>query len=352
MMSQHKSNFKQFQFILVILALLFSILACNLPASSSASSNGIIWVTVDPNATPTPTPFQPVAPTATPTGLPPTPTPAEPTPEATPEPDALPTLDPGLPSNIINILVLGSDQRQSADFRTDVIVLVSLNPDTGKVSLISFPRDLYVFIPNWGYDRINTAMEYGGFYMMADTFEYNFGVRPSHYILTNFQGFVSIIDSLGGIDINASRELTDKCKLPQAYGGYCTIGPGSAHLDGQTALWYVRSRYSTSDFDRTRRAQEVLLGVFNSLISVNGMTRIPELFQLYRANVDTNLSLGDALPLVSMAPGIMADTSLIRQFAVGPAEVYSYTIPETGAQVLMPNYDAVFYLVQQAVYGQ
>lgn len=341
---------KRLQITLVLLTLLLSILACNLPASSTVSSNNIIWVTADPNATPTPTPFQPLAPTFTPTSMPPTATPVEPTPENTPEPEQ-PTVDPALSSGIINILVLGSDQRQSADFRTDVIVLVSLNPATGRVALISFPRDLYVEIPYWGYDRINTAMEYGGFVMMANTFETNFGVRPSHYVLTNFQSFVTIINSLDGIDINASQALTDKCKLPEAVGGYCTFGPGPVHLTGEAALWYVRSRYSTSDFDRTRRAQEVLLGLFKSLVSINGLMRVPELYEIYRQNVETNLSLADVLPLASMAPGLVANPEKIRQYAVGPAEVYSYTT-EAGAQVLMPNYNAVYYLVQQAVYGE
>ena len=100
-----------------------------------------------------------------------------------------------------------------------------------------------------------------------------------------------------------------------------------------------------------RLAQEVLLGLFKSLVSINGLMRVPELYEIYRQNVETNLSLADVLPLASMAPGLVANPEKIRQYAVGPAEVYSYTT-EAGAQVLMPNYNAVYYLVQQAVYGE
>ncbi len=322
-------------------------LACNLPISSVNPSSPVVWVTDDPNAPATPTPFQPAAPTSMATPLPTAVVEStlNPTEEEPPAP-------PPVNENIVNIMVMGSDQRQSADYRTDVMMLVSLNPDTGTVSMVSFPRDLFVTIPNWGQDRINTAMEYGGFPMLADTMEYNFGVRPTHYILTNFQGFVAIVDSLGGIDINAAYALTDTCKFNWAYNGYCTVGPGPAHLDGQTALWYVRSRYSTSDFDRTRRAQEVLIGLFRSLVSLNALSRIPELYQLYQYNVLTDMGLTDMIPLASMAPGLFSNPERIRQYAVGPEYCYSYIVPETGASVLIPNYDAINVLIQQAVYGR
>ena len=159
-----------------------------------------------------------------------------------------------LPEGQRKILILGSDSRGDGGFRTDVILLLILNPQQGTASAVSFPRDLYVNIPGVGQDRINTAMVYGGFSLLAATFEANFGVRPDSYVLTNFGGFVEIVNSLGGIEVNAASSLTDKCDLPQAnWDGYCTVEPGFIGMDGDTALWYVRARYTTSDFDRTRR---------------------------------------------------------------------------------------------------
>ena len=157
-------------------------------------------------------------------------------------------------------------------------MLVSINTKNGTVSEISIPRDLYVIIPGWTTNRINTALPHGGFEMMADTFAYNFGVRPDYYIMTNFQGFVGLVDSLGGISVNVGKYLSDDCNLPQKSKGTCTVKPGIVKMNGQTALWYVRSRYSTSDYDRLRRAQEVLLALFTKMISLDALKKVPELY--------------------------------------------------------------------------
>lgn len=326
---------------LALLFLLLSLLACNWPGNAPSRPQTLYLATQPANPTPTPTPFAPsttvtsqptliTQPTLAPTEIPPTPPPSD---------------------RIINLLILGSDQRQTADFRTDVILFVSVNLDQNTAGMLSFPRDLYVTLPNWGENRINTAMEFGGFPLMADTFEYNFGIRPTAYILTNFQGFVGIVNSLGGIDIQAAQTLTDQCQLPQAVNGYCTVPAGPAHLDGQTALWYVRSRYSTSDFDRGRRAQEVLLGLFRALMSINAIQRAPELYQAYRSSVDTNLTLEDILPLLQVASKIYDDPTRLRRYTITPAEAIPYTLPESGAFVLIPDYPAIQSLLWQTMYG-
>ncbi len=329
---------------LLVLLILISI-ACNLPAQIGSQGSSVSltqhWVTVAPNATATPTPFLPVA-TETPLpNLAPT---TEPTPENTPTPlwDIIPA------EGQVNILVLGSDWRPGAGYRTDVILLVSLNPKLGTASLVSFPRDLYVDIPGRGKNRINTAHPAGGFPLTVATFQQNFGITIDYYVLTNFQGFVSIVDSLGGIDVYAARNLTDVCKLPQAQNGYCSVGPGLVHMDGQTALWYVRSRYSTSDFDRTRREQEVLIALFNKLMSLNALARAPELYQYYRSSVETNLPLDVAVSLAPLAPQLLADPSRIRRYTIGPAQV-TPTRTESGASVLIPNIEAIREILRQAL---
>lgn len=297
----------------------------------------------DPNATATPTPFQPIAPTNQPT-LKPTRTPT-PKPTKTPLPP-VPTLSKD--AGITNILLLGSDQRPGGGYRTDVIVLVSLNPDDGTVAMISFPRDLYVFIPGIGNQRINTAQGYGGFSLMQATFEYNFGVKPDHYMLTNFSQFINIIDSLNGITIEASQELYDKCDLKQNRGGYCLIEPGKNTIDGATALWYVRSRYTTSDLDRTRRAQEVLIGIFNRLMSLKAASNAGKIYNQFKESVETDITLDDIVSLIGMAPAIYKDKSRIHRYSIGAGLVYD-AITEGGAMVLVPNLPAVQALIHQAI---
>jgi LCP family protein required for cell wall assembly len=210
---------------------------------------------------------------------------------------------------------------------------------------------LYVYIPGYGgYNRINTPMAFGGFSMLADTLEYNFGIRPDYYVITNFQGFVGIIDSLGGVYVNAGATLSDACDLPQAVGGYCYISPGTQLMDGATALWYVRSRYTTSDLDRTRRAQEVMMALFNRLMSFDAILHIPDLYQRYQSSVETTLGLDTILPLVPVATQLLNDTSRIRRYAISYGQITPYVVPDSGAQVLLPNYDLIREIIQQAVF--
>lgn len=272
--------------------------------------------------------------------------------ETFPQPEQTPTPVPTISSDSmhqkqVNILLLGSDWRPASGYRTDVIMLLSINPQHNSVSVVSFPRDLYVQIPGWEMNRINTAHQVGGFKMMADTFEHNFGIRPDYYFMVNFQGFKALVDSLGGIDVNAAQNLSDTCSDINNYG-WCSVGPGKVHMDSTTALWYVRSRYSTSDFDRTRRAQEVTQAIFNKAISVYGLTRIPELYGIYSSYVETNMGLAQILPLIPMAT-VVQNSENIHRYAIGPEHGYEW-ITESGAWVFIPDYYAIHDVLVQALY--
>jgi len=248
------------------------------------------------------------------------------------------------PDGQVNILLVGSDQRPyDGGFRTDVILLLTLNPKDGSASMTSFPRDLYVYEPGWRVDRINAAFARGDFQMMADTMEYNFGVRPDHYVLVNFEGFKTIIDALGGVTVNVAQPLTDERDGP----GDFSVPAGAVNMDGETALWYVRSRGTSSDFDRTRRAQEVLVGLFWRLLSLDAITRAPELYERYKQAVVTDINMGDVLPLLPLAADL-GTTSNIHRYAIGPEQIQSFTT-SSGAAVLLPIYDAILGIMKQAI---
>lgn len=340
--------------------LLITMTGCNFPAFSRDAIQSIpqsvadrVLVTANPNATATPTPFQPSqeAETQIPgeinTPETPTETTVPPTPTTVPLINRYPR-----PDGQMNILILGSDYRPNAGYRTDVIMLLSVNTKQGTASLTSFPRDLYVDIPGWEMQRLNTAQAHGGFELTQKTFELNFGVRPDHYIMTNFQGFKGIIDTLGGINVYASKSLSDKCDLPQkAKDGYCNVEPGWVQMNGETALWYARARYSTSDFDRTRRAQEVIQAVFLKMLSLNGITRAPEMYNLFRSSVETDMSLQDMLGLLPLATKL-ADLKGLTRYAISNNDVTSWKTPE-GAQVLLPHTEDIFKnIIAKAVYGK
>jgi len=351
---------------LALLALLLP--ACTLtslaPAAIPAvvSGNQAILITAPANATATATPFQPLAPTPTylPTATPLPPTPLPPTEAPKPRKDKV-TNFPGpseysylpipppvdrikQPDGQINILLMGSDQRRySSGFRTDTLVLLTLNPESKTVSLTSFPRDLYVYIPGWRMERINTAHAHGDFETTQMTFAYNLGVWPDHYILINFWSFERIIDELGGIDVDVEKGLGDQ----RDRHGYYYIPPGNTHMDGETALWYSRSRYTTNDFERNRRQQEVLQAMAERLISLDAIAKAGDLYDIYKENVTTDLKFSDIIPLLPFAAQL-ADTSRINHYFIGSAQVTNWITP-TGAQVLLPDRDAVLKVMRQAL---
>lgn len=330
--------------VLIISTGIILLIACLIPVFwfvfSQQKQGGILkladYINLDENE---PTPFQPFQLTSTP------PRDIQPiTSSLVPVGDLVP------PEGQVNILLLGSDWRPNSGYRTDVILLISIFTRESKVSLLSFPRDLWVEIPGRDEDRINTAMVYGGFPLLAQTFERNFAIPVDYYMMTNFYGFQSIIDTLGGIDIEASKNTADRCDLSYQHGAWCSIGPGQAHLDGELALWYVRSRYTSSDFDRTRRAQEVTSALFKKLMSLDAVSKAPELYNLFINSVETNITLNDLISLLPVAPSIFSDLSRVKRLALGTEQVTPYTIPGSGASVLLPNYDAIWQIIQEAIY--
>lgn len=306
------------------------------------------------DATATPTPFQPIPPTASylPTDIP-TETPI---PSPTLEPTApilLPT-DYGPagaivePKGITNILLLGSDMRswwgKGSGFRTDTIILATLNPEAGTISLVSFPRDLYVQIPGYGQDRINTAWGKGGFKKLAATLEYNFGVKVEHYVLIEFSSFKRIIDGLGGLDVQVGERLNDYYR-----GRPILIKPGIRTMNADMVLWYARSRKTSNDFARNRRQQEVLQAVINKLLSMDAISRAPEFYEIYKDSVKTDLDLLDMLPYLPLAAKL-GDGKRVRNFFVGSGKVTPY-VTAGGAQVLLPQKDKIVNLLKRAMEG-
>ncbi len=300
-----------------------------------------------PDSTPTATAFQPSSPTETyiptayPTSTPtltPTPKPTKPTSKypsgARPIPE---------PDNQINIVILGSDQRAgSVGFRTDVIILLTINKQEDTVNITSIPRDLYVFMPGWTSQRINTAFPHGGFPALRNTFEYNFGFRPDYYVLVNFWFFERVINDLGGIYVNVPSTLCDKW-----HGKRHCISPGRRHFYGEEALWYVRSRKTTSDFDRNRRQQAVLNGVLDRALALNTLGKIPKLYNTYRNSVSTNIPLKTVLSLVPTAAKL-SDSSRISHYYVDSSAVNSW-VTSAGAHVLLPRPGQIRSIFKQAL---
>ncbi len=347
---RHKTKLKKYELVTIVI---FVILVCllgfiittgiivkNQPRQANASSIQNDTIT---NITGTATPFQPVLDPSQPT--------LTPVPTMDMQPDIASTNTPiplQKPEGQVNILLMGSDIRpDDGGFRTDVIMWASLNPNEGYVSVVSFPRDLYVTVPGRGNERINTPFQFGGFDMLANTFETNFGVRPDHYVLVDFNGFKAVVNDLGGIYVQTAQNLTDVCPKWINPSGECSVGPGQVYMDGETALWYARSRSSTSDFDRTRRAQEVTEAVFRRLMNLDVILKADDLYYSYTTYVQTDLTLNDILPLLPLASQIQ-DTADIRRYVIGPNETTDWITPQ-GAMVLIPHYDQIEAIMTEAL---
>jgi LCP family protein required for cell wall assembly len=264
----------------------------------------------------------------------------------------------------VTFLLLGSDKRPGQTyFRTDTIIIAVIRPGTGQVALISVPRDLYVYIPTVGMDRINTAYEYGempknnypggGFALLKDTIHYNLGLRIDHLAIVDFDGFRRIVDTLGGIDVPVFCPYTDWHLIDPSYDpenednwSLYTVGPGVVHMDGDLALWYARSRKRSSDFDRGRRSQEVLRALYTRALQTGSISKIPELYNDFSSAIITDLTLPDLLQFAPLA--LHLNNADIRSYYIGKGLVTSWMTPG-GASVQLPNGPAIQSMLQQAL---
>jgi LCP family protein required for cell wall assembly len=247
------------------------------------------------------------------------------------------------PPHQVNILLLGSDKRPGqAGFRTDTIILATINSELGTLNLTSFPRDLYIPIPGYGTNRINTAFGAGGFKLLAKTFQENFGVKPDYYVLINFKQFKQFVDDLGGLDVRVGETVSD-----YRSGRWVTIEKGLNHMDADTVLWYVRTRKTTSDLARNRRQQEVLRAIFDRLLTLDVITRFPQLYDQYDDSLITDMSWQDILPLLPVAAQI-TDPSRINHYFIGPQQTQDWITYE-GAMVLLPIPDQINKIMKKAL---
>ncbi|MCA9870062.1 MAG: LCP family protein [Caldilineae bacterium] len=243
-----------------------------------------------------------------------------------------------------NILLLGSDQRTLGYAgRTDTIMVLGLDEANGRAALVSIPRDVYLPIPGVGYSRINTAFGYGeerqpggGIALLSSTIEKNFGIPIHNYVRVDIQGFEEIVDALGGVDVTVDCDLYDE-KFPGYFGVY-TLEAGDYHMDGRQALYYARSRKSTSDFDRARRQQRVLLAIRRRVLEADLLPRVPALYMALRDTVDTDLGPGDIAALARWAAGFKSENlfGMVLRYPL----VEDWVTPQ-GGMVQLPDLPAI-----------
>lgn len=225
----------------------------------------------------------------------------------------------GMSDNRINILLLGiAGKGKPGNNLTDTIMIASVNTKTGKVALLSIPRDLYVEIPEMNYqNKINSVYEYGlqnfpgdaenSMEPMKKVIKNITSLDIDYWAVINFDGFQKAVDAIGGINITNERDILDT-RYPGPNYSYETfeLSKGFHHLDGATALKYARMRHNDpeSDFGRAKRQQQVMQAVKNKIFSTGTLLNavaINKFLNTLGENVKTNISsseFGDFLTLI------------------------------------------------------
>jgi LCP family protein required for cell wall assembly len=267
----------------------------------------------------------------------------------------------------VNVLLLGIDERQLEEgpWRTDTMILLTMDPAARTAGMLSIPRDLWVEIPGYGvHDRINTAHfrgdadRYpggGGPALAMDTVQANLGVPVNYYVAVNFYAFVQIIDRIGCIPISVPQTIDDPdFPAPEGYG-YAPfhIDAGDYCLGGETLLQYARTRATYgSDFDRAARQQQVIYAIRDHVLSTgqlpNLIAQAPTIYGDVQQGVNTNLTVQQIIQLARVAAEI-PDENICS--AVIDGEYISYATLEDGSQVLVPDWTKVRELVSDLYTG-
>ncbi len=248
----------------------------------------------------------------------------------------------------LNVLLLGlrGEDDPHGGLLTDSIMLISMKKSTGQVALISIPRDLYVKIPGTEqYEKINFAHAYGEekkkggggiAYSKAIISEVT-GLYVDYAVSINHEAFKEIVDAVGGVDVCLDKPFVENKQFTDEI--ILNLSDGCHHLDGATALFFVRSRYTTSDFDRMRRQQQVLLAAKDKILSLGVLANPVKIFNLLDIlgrNVRTDMGAGEMQNLAGLASGIGGGNVIKKVFDTTPEGLLHSTVADNGAYILLP----------------
>jgi LCP family protein required for cell wall assembly len=257
---------------------------------------------------------------------------------------ATPFATPTTASSRINILVTGIDSGHNRDHAlTDTMIVVSVDPTTHRVAMLSFPRDIASF-PLWDGGtfggKINSLMTWsrlhperfsnGGLPTLAKELSYLAGIQIQYFASINLEGFQRMIDLVGGVDVVNPKPIDDRVYdwFDGTQGFHLAAGP--VHLDGRTGLAYVRSRYGVGDNDFTRaaRQQQVLAALRSKLANPAVLVKLPDLLDAAAATIRTNFPTSQVDEMLKLARNVK--DSDIQRFVLGPPYAYHPLSDTTG----------------------
>lgn len=230
----------------------------------------------------------------------------------------------------INILLIGGDSRGDDAGRSDTMLVASIDPVTKRAHLFSLLRDTYVEIPGHGKGRLNSAFAYGGIELTRQTIGDLLDLPIHKYIYTDFVGFIALVDSLGGVDIEVEKDMYYTSKADKHMYDI-DLKQGLQHLDGKMALQYVRFRHDAkSDFARTERQRILMTEVAKKMQTTNSLIKLPGILDSIAPYIETDLSPKEMLKLMALGFDVNLDKidqqqlppfSLLSNETVGRAQV-------------------------------
>ena len=244
--------------------------------------------------------------------------------------------------NRVNILIVGCDEMENHG-RADTIVFLSISPKTKDALILSIPRDTRVEIPGRGMDKINHAYAFGGESLISETVSSFLGVPIHFYAVVNFNGFVYIIDELGGVEIDVEKEMY---YVDKAGGVEINLHPGKQILDGEKALQYIRFRYDKlGDLGRIKRQQKLALAVIKKMINFDSIIKIPQISEGMKEYIETNIEARDTVALTNLFRGVNQEKFRIETVQGKPVYI-------EGISYLEPNVEEVQQRVKSLIYGK
>jgi len=239
------------------------------------------------------------------------------------------------------IVILGIDRafENTSIGRSDTNILLSVKPLPGTVSVLSIPRDLWVTIPGYGENRINTAHFYGeeeraghGPELSVTTMEQNFGIQIDHYLRIQLEQFPQVVDAMGGVEL----------KLDTNMAGYSA---GTHHLNGAQSLAFVRDRAGTDDFFRMAQGQVFLTSFIRTLLKPTIWLNAPDILLAMVQTIDTDVPLWQ-MPRLAVA-ALRAFFFEKIDFVIIQREFVVPWVTSAGAQVLLPDWAKIQPLLQE-----
>lgn len=246
---------------------------------------------------------------------------------------------------VVNIALFGLDRRENEPCRTDTIMILSINKDNRKIKLTSLMRDMYVKIPGRKKNRINAAYAYGGPGLAINTINENFDMDIRYYASVDFKGIKSLIDKLGGTDIDLKEG-----EIPHINSNSekQIENPGMNHLDGEQTLAYMRIRYyGNGDYERTERQRRVLTQLYEK-VKKTGILKLPELLSTILPHVETNMSNNEIIGLSIQSLSFGSD---IEQYRL-PVDGSFSSQRIDGKAVLVPDLEKNTEYLHNFIYGE